>query len=257
MVDIMGRVSAIYRSNGASVASDRHAHTSSGICDNGALASMDSHRIDGDRDLALFTAVRANSVGHLTALLAPLDKHPDKLAARLLSRFGSLAAIVGASGSELKRASRGNEAWLNAFLAVRQLLDDGRREELVRTNLDANRRALIGHLQATLGHLQQETAIAIFADRAGQILAEDVVANGNESFVLLSSRHIFGRALKLDARRIVLAHNHPSGSAEPSARDIEQTLLFARQAVQLGIVLNDHVVVTRRTVVSMKERGLL
>ena len=256
MVDIMGRVSAIYRSNGASLASDRHAHTSSGICDNGALASMDSHCIDGDGDLALFTAVRANSVGHLTALLAPLDKHPDKLAAQLLSRFGSLAAIVGASGSELKRASRGNEAWLNAFLAVRQLLDDGRREELIRTNLDANRPALVGYFHATLGHLRQEKVVAVFADRTGQILAEDVIAKGDETLVLLRSRHLLGRALKLDACRIVLGHNHPSGSAEPSSRDIEQTMLLARQGAQLGIVLDDHVIVTKKTVVSMKERGL-
>ena len=257
MVDIMGRVSTIYRGNGASLAADRHAHASSGLCDNGALAGMDSHRTDGGGDLALFTAVRANSVGHLTALLAPLDKQPDKLAAQLLNRFGSLAAIVGAPGSELKRASCGNDDWLNAFLAIRQLLDDGRREELVRTNLDANRPALVGYFHATLGHLRQEKVVAVFADRAGQILAEDSIGKGHESLVVLNSRHVLGRALKLDARRIVLAHNHPSGSAEPSVRDIEQTMLLARQGAQLGIVLDDHVIVTRKMVVSMKERGLL
>ncbi|MGB3473007.1 MAG: JAB domain-containing protein [Erythrobacter sp.] len=206
--------------------------------------------------MAVFQAVCGDSVRHLTNLLAPLDRQPEKLAAQLLYRFGSIAAIVNASAPELKQASEGNEAWLIAFLAIRQLLNDGLREELVRTSLDANSVELKRYLLSAMGHLREERMIAIFADRAGEVIAEEVIAEGEESYLLINSRRILGRALKLDARRVVLAHNHPSGSAEPSARDIEQTLILISQGAQLGVAIEDHLVVGKMSVVSMKDRGL-
>ncbi|WP_374211825.1 JAB domain-containing protein [Erythrobacter fulvus] len=99
--------------------------------------------------------------------------------------------------------------------------------------------------------------VAIFADREGFVIAEEVLAEGGEAHVAFTPRKIFGRALNLDARQILLAHNHPSGWAEPSEQDVRLTQSLCRQADELGLSIEDHLIVGAREVVSMKERGLI
>ena len=99
--------------------------------------------------------------------------------------------------------------------------------------------------------------LAIFADGAGFVIREEVLSEGSEAHVCVTQRKIFGRALNLDARRIVLAHNHPSGDANPSQSDIAQTRTLCLKARDLGIVIEDHLIVGVRKVVSMKARGLI
>lgn len=131
------------------------------------------------------------------------------------------------------------------------------RERLIRTRLGADRAALESYLLVTMQNLRDERILAIFADSEGYVIAEEVLAEGAETNVLLTPRKIFGRALNLDARRIVIAHNHPSGCADPSEQDIEHTRLLCRQATDLGLCIEDHFVVGARKVVSMKDRGLM
>nr|WP_282099713.1 JAB domain-containing protein [Qipengyuania qiaonensis] len=109
----------------------------------------------------------------------------------------------------------------------------------------------------TMGGLGRERMIAIFADDAGFVISEEVIADGLEGRIHVSPRILFGRALSLDARRMLIAHNHPSGSAEPSASDISQTREIISQAERLGVMLIDHLVVGRGQVVSMRGRGLI
>jgi len=61
----------------------------------------------------------------------------------------------------------------------------------------------------------------------------------------------------LDARQMLIAHNHPSGDATPSNTDIRQTKELLGQAKCLGVTLIDHLVVGRRRVISMRESRLL
>ena len=193
----------------------------------------------------------------MTQLLTPIDEAPEKLATRLLQRFGSLGRIAQASEAELRQVARVGERWISAFLMMRQLMRDGMREDVLRTNLDQSRTALYSYLFATMQRLSEERVLAIFADAAGYIIAEEILAEGEHGYVQLTPRRLFGRAMNLDSRRILLAHNHPSGCADPSAVDIEQTRVLCRQALSLGIVIDDHLIVGRREVVSMKNRGLL
>lgn len=116
---------------------------------------------------------------------------------------------------------------------------------------------MLSYLLMTMRALHEERMLAIFADAAGFVIAEEMLAEGGQSNVLITPRQVFGRALKLDARRILLAHNHPSGDANPSLRDIEHTRLLCQQADGLGLIIEDHLIVGARQVVSMKDRGLI
>lgn len=131
------------------------------------------------------------------------------------------------------------------------------REHVIRTQLTSAGDELRRYLFASLRGLTRERLIAFFADADGNILKEEILSEGDETVTTLSPRHIFRRALTLDCRRIVLAHNHPSGSSEPSKGDIESTAFLSGQAKALGIAIDDHFIIGRRSIVSMRHRGLL
>ena len=179
------------------------------------------------------------------------------LATRLLHRFGSISRLSCASEAELRQVAYTGETWIETLLAVRQLLHDGVRERIVRTPVSGDLKPLLSYLRTTLGGLDEERMLAIFADKDGYIIAEEIIAEGKEGHVLVTPRKVLGRALKLDACRLLLAHNHPSGNPEPSVADIKQTRALAAQARPLGLHIEDHLIVGAHKVVSMKAKGLL
>jgi DNA repair protein RadC len=175
----------------------------------------------------------------------------------LLHRFGSIGRIVQASDSELRRAARADESWADALLMIRRLIHDGMHEKLVRTKLSEDREALCSYLLMTMRHLPEERMLAIFADTDGFVIAEEIIGEGSVAHVSVTPRKVFTRALNLDARKILLAHNHPSGCAEPSTFDIRHTQLLKKQATGLGLVIVDHLIIGAGVVTSMKDRGML
>ncbi|MBE5945148.1 MAG: hypothetical protein E7258_09585, partial [Lachnospiraceae bacterium] len=74
---------------------------------------------------------------------------------------------------------------------------------------------------------------------------------------LLSPREIFIEALKYQAVRIILVHNHPSGFSEPSEEDIRTTRKIIEAGQLLDIYLSDHIIVGNNSYFSMAERGIL
>lgn len=252
----MGRISATDRGYRTCPEAGRLVYSSSGLRCHGALADVDRDRVNRSRDIAALPKVKTDRARYLSSLLAPLDDQPDKLASDLLNYFGSIANITRASEAELREVNASDGRWLEAFVIIRQLLDDGVNEELLCTHIGKNRGALVRHLYRSLRGLPEERLICLFADLDGFMIAEDVLAEGLEDALPLSPRKIFRRALNLNARRLVLAHNHPSGCSRPSEADIRETRRLAEQAQGLGIVIEDHFVVGHSEVVSMKQWGL-
>lgn len=188
--------------------------------------------------------------------MAPLAFRPDELAERLLARFGTIGTIAEAPESELRNCSLYGERWVESFLSIRQLVRDGQRERVLRSSFDGSSTDLHRYLLGRMGRLRSELILCFFCDASGFIIAKEIMAEGAEDNVSLPLRLVFSRALALDARRIALAHNHPSGSPEPSKEDVQRTHELVRMAERLGIAVDDHLVVGRRQVVSMRARGL-
>lgn len=253
----MGRISAIARGYRTRTEADRVTHPSSRVWDHGALADLDCDRAHGFGDLASLPKISKDRTRYLSSLLAPLDNQPDKLAGELLDHFGSIAGITRASEAELRQVSADDGRWLEAFVVVRQLLNDGIKEELLRTHIGSNRDLLVRHFYRSLRGLPEERLICVFADLEGFLIAEEILADGFEDVLHLSPRRLFRRALNLNARTLILAHNHPSGCSRPSDSDIRDTRRLAEQAKGLGIVIEDHFIVGHTEVVSMKRGGLL
>ena len=106
------------------------------------------------------------------------------------------------------------------------------------------------------GHAHEVFAV-LFLDGQHRLIAMEEMFRGTLSQTSVYPREVATRALTLHAGAVILAHNHPSGVAEPSRADefLTQTLRQALQLVDVRVL--DHLVVGRGSVVSMAERGLL
>ncbi len=91
--------------------------------------------------------------------------------------------------------------------------------------------------------------------RYGIIGKPETLSIGTLDASLIHQREIFAYALSVHASRIIIAHNHPSGSNEPSAQDLEATQAIVRAGEVMGIPLLDHIVVSDNGYSSIRERN--
>ncbi|KPP89484.1 JAB domain-containing protein [Erythrobacter sp. HL-111] len=124
---------------------------------------------------------------------------------------------------------------------------------------EAHVAALIDHLRRSLiaAEGEEERFHAIFLDRSNAYLGDAGFGRGCGQALVLRMRCVFSRALELGTAGIVVAHNHPSGDCRPSATDIAATRRLGAVGAALDIELLDHLVITRRSVFSMRAGGLL
>ncbi|HEY5132754.1 MAG TPA: DNA repair protein RadC [Candidatus Krumholzibacteriaceae bacterium] len=105
--------------------------------------------------------------------------------------------------------------------------------------------------------LDREHFKAILLDTKNGIRKIVTVAVGSLNAALVHPRELFKAAVAASAAGIILVHNHPTGSPEPSAEDTDLTLRFVKCGELLGIELVDHIVIGGDRFVSMRERGLI
>ena len=94
-------------------------------------------------------------------------------------------------------------------------------------------------------------------DTRNQIKYLDVVSVGTLNYNLVHPREVFRLAVHKAVASIIIAHNHPSGSLEPSDEDLSLTKRLAQAGDLLGIELLDHVIVADGDVMSFKVKGLM
>jgi DNA repair protein RadC len=104
---------------------------------------------------------------------------------------------------------------------------------------------------------KQEHFVVITLNGAGEILGNRIITLGLLNHSLVHPREVFADAITDRAASIICAHNHPSGSLEPSSQDIAITTQLKEAGSILGIQLIDHLIITKNAHVSMRERGLV
>ena len=113
------------------------------------------------------------------------------------------------------------------------------------------------YLRVKLGHESNEKFVALWLDNRHRLLAYEELFNGTIDGTSVYPRVIVKRALELNAAAVILAHQHPSGMAEPSQADerITRRLKSALELVDIRVL--DHLVIGGDSVVSLASRGLL
>ena len=117
--------------------------------------------------------------------------------------------------------------------------------------------AVKDHLRLELGVLENEVFCVLFLDAQHRIIALKQMFRGTVSQTSVYPREVVKEALSVNAAAVILAHNHPSGSVEPSRADefLTQTLKTALALVDVRVL--DHLVVAGADVCSFAERGLV
>jgi DNA repair protein RadC len=99
--------------------------------------------------------------------------------------------------------------------------------------------------------------VVLFLDSGNRLLAADELFHGTLNQTAVYPREVVRRSLEHNAAAVILAHNHPSGVAEPSAADRLLTAALQRALAQVDIPVLDHLIVAGGRRYSFAERGLL
>ena len=202
--------------------------------------------------LALRGAEALDDVELLTLLLE--DK---ALAEELIKEVGSLANIANMPLSRLRMV-----AGLGAKRAERlqMAIEMGRRvtssnkaiEETISSSED-----VIGIMRPLLKELKHEECWAIYLTNSNRIIERSRISQGGVQATVVDHRLIVKRALELLSTRIILVHNHPSGSAVPSRADFDLTHRVKEATSLFDIQLLDHIVISATESYSFKSNGNL
>lgn len=117
--------------------------------------------------------------------------------------------------------------------------------------------AIVRHYGFELSGLEQERVICLFLDTKNHLICDKIISIGSVNFSLIPPREIFVMAFKVAAVHMILLHNHPSGDVSPSREDKEVTARIARLGRELGIALQDHIIIGAGGYFSFAEQGLL
>jgi DNA repair protein RadC len=104
---------------------------------------------------------------------------------------------------------------------------------------------------------KREYFVALYLDAENKLIAQKVISIGSLEASIVHPREVFYPAIKHRASAVIIAHNHPSGNLEPSRGDLEITRKIIRAGEVLGIELLDHVIITKESFFSFKERETL
>ncbi len=209
-------------------------------------------------------ASRVTRRGHSDAtLLAALLQHgpygeaAHRLSAALLGRFGSLRAVFCADPAALndvRGLTPARRMALGALpeLARRYFAESVRTGDKIGDPSDTER-----YLRAQLHDLPHEVFCCLFLDNRHRVIRFAELFRGTIDGTSVYPREVVKEALAVNAAAVILAHNHPSGLAEPSRADeqITQRLKAALELVDIRLL--DHLVVGDGSTTSLASRGVL
>jgi len=184
-------------------------------------------------------------------------KNALQMGQELLDSFGGVAGLLHTGPQALASIKGLGPAKRAEIVAVLELARRALAEELKEKALFNSAQAVREYLQLQLGSRPHEIFAVLFLNSQNRLIALEELFRGTLTQTSVYPREIVIRALALNASSVVLAHNHPSGAAQPSRADelLTQTLKAALALVDVRVL--DHFVVTASQAVSMAELGLV
>ena len=178
-------------------------------------------------------------------------------AGELLERFGSLRSLLHADPGEILACQGVGNSSLTRLRALPELARRYFSESLpcgetIRSPIDTET-----FLQARMRHLDHELFCCLFLDNRHRVLRFDELFRGTIDGTSVYPREVVKEALAVNAAAIILAHNHPSGVAEPSQADERITKRLKSALELVDIRLLDHLIIGDGRATSLASRGLL
>ncbi|WP_372660703.1 DNA repair protein RadC [Hydrogenophaga sp.] len=212
------------------------------------------------REKLLSRGPSALSDAELLALLLRTGirgKHVLTLAQEVLDTFGGVGGLLHTDAAALKVVKGLGPAKRTEVVAVLELARRALAQRLQEKPLFDNPRAVRDYLQLQLGARDHEVFAVVFLDSQNRLIALEELFRGTLTQTSVYPREVVLRALHHHAAAVVLAHNHPSGSAQPSRADEALTSTLKTTLALVDVRVLDHFIVTRESATSMAELGLL
>ena len=180
-----------------------------------------------------------------------------QLAESVLARMGGYAGLLQADAADLAGIKGLGPAKRAELAAVVEMARRALAQKLTAAPVFDAPQTVKDYLQLHLGALPHEVFAVLFLDSQHRLISLEQLFTGTLSQTSVYPREVVKRALARNAGAVILAHNHPSGVAEPSRADefLTQSLKSALALVDVRVI--DHLVVGQGHVVSFAERGLL
>jgi len=205
-----------------------------------------AHGFDGFHDYEVLELL-------LTYAIPRVDVKP--IAKRLLKVFGTLAGVFDAPVAELRQIEGIGEKGAVFLTLVRQVEVRYLASDLPGKAVFDAPEKVKAHLRLLVQGRGMECFGAIFTDQQHRHIATQVMFEGTVDRTAVYPRNLMKRALELDAKGLILFHNHPGGTTHASREDIELTQRMAEACEPLDIKVLDHFLIAGKDVLSFKEMG--
>jgi DNA repair protein RadC len=182
-------------------------------------------------------------------------RETNTLAHALLERFGSFRGVMEADAAELAAVPGIGESaatLLRLVTALNQRYLGAARSFGIPL---ADTAAVCAYLMPKFAYCSEEIALLVTLDSASRLIRCHRLAEGLRDKIVLSSRDIVALALRDQAVKVILAHNHVSGVALPSSADIRTTDHIRSALALISVELVDHIIVCDNDCVSMRDSG--
>lgn len=178
-------------------------------------------------------------------------------AKRLLAVFSSLRRVLDADLGSLKDLGGLPPQSALHFKAIGDLHRLACREEFPRGRTISGPEDVAAFLREQIGGHPREVFTSLFLDHRNHLLAYEKLQEGTVDHTAVYPREILKRALDLHATGLILAHNHPAGSLEPSEGDKALTRQILTAARAMGVTVHDHLILAAEGHFSFRQAGLL
>jgi DNA repair protein RadC len=180
-----------------------------------------------------------------------------ELAQRLLIHFGSLGKLCNATIAEFCALPGLGPAKFAQLQAVLELARRTTQEEFTAGTVLTTSAAVRSYLHLRLAHLPYESFTILFLDARHCLISCEELFRGTLTRAYVYPREVVRSALRHNAAAVILAHNHPSGVAEPSPHDHDLTQLLCDALGLMEVRVVDHLIVAGHCFYSFAEHGEL
>jgi len=224
-----------------------------------AITGLEPRGDDGPRARLYARGAAALSDAELLALALRCRRAKEAAATarRLLARFGSIGGVLAARPQQLLGVAGIDAARAAALAVVLELAERASTLGIAHAPVFGASSDVSRFLRLRLGRCRREVFGVLFLDSQHRLIEYRALFFGTVDSATVHPREVLRAAMDLNAAAVILAHNHPSGVAEPSRADVALTERLRSALSLVDIRVLDHLVVVPTGTVSFAERGLL
>jgi DNA repair protein RadC len=200
-----------------------------------------------------------SDAGLIAVLLRSGTKGKDAvaLARELIQHFGGLKGLLSAKHEDLKKITGLGPAKIAQIIAAIEITKRQLKEQIIGKTYVENDQDVIDYLSLSMRDRKEEFFKVIYLNKANIILSIDELARGTVDEASIYPREVIKRAFDIGASAVIFVHNHPSGSMEPSKRDVDVTKKLISACKAVDITPLDHIIVSPHGYISLKSKGML